>query len=296
MTKKILLVLAVLTWFDPTAALAATTFELGGFIKLNSFWDSTQESLKPSGNSAIQRNNDALFHHGQFQMTGQESRLNLTIKGPRLWGADTKAFIEFDFDALKDNNFSSISGAVGNVASTSPYTPRLRHAWFSLNWPGTELLFGQYWGLLSEFRPEVAGDTEFASLGYADNRVAQIRLTQKFLDGWTAAAALCKPYDPSTSDVNFTGSVPAGSVGNQLNIGLEGRSSETPQLQGKVAYEHDLWGKAANMGKPQGVTALVAAAWQRTRYRNNFAAAALNTFGQNAFGTQGNFFQNGHSI
>jgi hypothetical protein len=105
---------------------------------------------------------------------------------------------------LKDNNFSSVSGAVGNVASTSPFTPRLRHAWFNLKCPVTELCFGQNWGLLSEFRPEVAGYTEFASLGYADNRVAQIRLTQNFLDGWTVTAAICKPYDPSAADVNFT--------------------------------------------------------------------------------------------
>ena len=71
-----------------------------------------------------------------------------------------------------------------------------------------------------------------------------------------------------------------------MNRAWQGRSSETPQLQGKLAYEQDLWGKAPFYGRPRGFTAQVTAGWQRTRYPANSAGlAALNTFGQNAFGT-----------
>ena len=69
------------------------------------------------------------------------------------------------------------------------------------------------------------------------------------------------------------------------------------QLQGKLAYENDLYGKAAFYGRPRGFVAQVTSGWQRIRFRNNFnttvisgvvvpsAGATLNTFGQNAFGT-----------
>ena len=50
---------------------------------------------------------------------------------------------------------------------------------------------------------------------------------------------------------------------------MPGQSSETPQLQGKLAYEHDLYGKAAFYGRPRGFVAQVNGGWQRTRYRAN---------------------------
>jgi len=296
--KKTLLILVVLALLAPTAALAATEFSLGGFIKLDMFWDSTQDSKNAF--VAIARNNDQLFHHGQFNMTAQGSRFNFTIKGPKLWGATTTGFIEIDFDGLGDNNFSSVSGAVGNVAVTSPYTPRLRHAMFRLNWPETELMLGQYWGLFSEFAPECTGDATFLYHGWTFQRTPQIRLTQKFAGDWTIAGAIMKPYDPAAVDVNFGGANatfpvpgvaagPTAAAGTGLWAGSEGRSSETPQFQGKLAYEKDLYGKAAFYGRPRGFVAQVNAGWQRTRYRaNQVPSAALFTFGQNQFGQPGN--------
>ena len=280
--KKIILVLVVLALLVPASAFAATEFSLGGFIKLDSFWDSSQTSVDTV--VVKQRNNDALFHHGQFNMTAAGSRFNFTIKGPKLWGATTTGFIEGDFDTLLDNNFSALSGAVGAPGATHAYVFRLRHAMFKLNWPETELMFGQYWGYFSEYYPEVTGEADFQWHGWANQRVPQIRLTQKFAGDWTVSGMIAQPFDPNGVDVNFTGSVPAGSTGNQLTAGLEGRSSETPQFQGKLAYEKDLWGKAAFYGRPRGFVAQVNGGWQRTRYRENFAGASLNTFGQDQFG------------
>ena len=269
-------------------AMAATEFSLGGFIKLNMFWDSTQQGYTPTG--VILRNNDALFHHGNFNMSAQESRFNFTIKGPKLWGATTTGFIEIDFDTLGDNNFSSVTGAVAQPAVTNPFVPRLRHAMFRLNWPETEVMLGQYWGLFSEFAPECTGDATFLFHGWTFQRVPQIRVTQKFAGNWTVAGIIAKPHDPAGADVNFTGSLPGGSFGTQLNTGLEGRSSEVPQLQGKLAYEADLYGKAAFYGRPRGFTmlellvtlsvlAIVALAWATTpralRAENEFGFAPI---------------------
>ena len=52
---------------------------------------------------------------------------------------------------------------------------------FRLNWPETELLFGQYWSMLCEWWPEVAQDGPFQVTGIPTARLAQIRVTQKFL-------------------------------------------------------------------------------------------------------------------
>jgi opacity protein-like surface antigen len=125
MMKKTILILVVLALLVPAAAMAATEFSLGGFIKLDSFWDSTQQGKNM--NTAIPRNNDQLGQHGRFNMTAQGSRFNFTIKGPTLWGATTTGFIEMDFDQQGD----------AQQSASHAYIPRLRHAMFFLNWPDT---------------------------------------------------------------------------------------------------------------------------------------------------------------
>jgi hypothetical protein len=282
MMKKIILIVLVLALLAPAVAFGATEFSLGGYIKLDMFWDSTQTSKNNLGR--IARDNDALFQHGHFNMTSQATRLNFTIKGPKLWGATTTGFVEIDFDAVSDPQVS---------ATGTAYAPRLRHAMFRLDWPETQLLMGMYWGFLAEYGPETTGDADLQFNGWINNRVPQIRLTQKFAGDWTVAGMIAKPYDPGTADVTFSGNLPTGSFGTQL--GLEGQSSETPQLQGKIAYEKVLYGKAAFYGRPRGFTAQVSAAWQRTRYRaNNFnTAVTASTLGQNAFSTVPNAVQTG---
>jgi len=246
MKKKTILLIAVLALaLLPAAALAQTEFSLGGFIKLDSWWGSTQAGKNL--NTAIARNNNINFHHGKFNMTAQGSRFNFTIKGPKLWGATVTGFIEMDFDQQADNRTSSHS-----------YTPRLRHAMFRLNWPETELLFGQYWSMFCEYYPESVQDGPFMFHGVPTARLAQVRVTQKFLGSWTASGLIGVATD--TTDGDTTDALGAAS--------LNGQSSEGPQLQAKIAFEQDLWGKAPFYGKPRGFVAQVVGGWQRTRYRN----------------------------
>src|SRR5512143_3148114 len=99
--KRVLLILMVVALSAlPTLASAATEFSLGGFIDLETFWDSTQENR--SGTDGVRRNNDKQFQHGRFLMTAQPSRFNFTMKGPKLWGAQITGLIEMDFDATAD--------------------------------------------------------------------------------------------------------------------------------------------------------------------------------------------------
>ncbi|MCX5888896.1 MAG: hypothetical protein NTY36_05520, partial [Deltaproteobacteria bacterium] len=202
--------------------------------------------------------------------------------------ATTTGLIEIDFDPVQDPRQSN----------TSSYSARLRHAMFRLNWPETELMLGQYWTMFCEYTPENAQDTPLNNHGMPSGRVPQIRLTQKFAGNWTVAAAILKPYDPSTADAAFDGQVltaPGGApvappAGVQsASVGLPGQSSEIPHIDAKIAYEKDLYGKAGFFGRPRGFAAQVTAGWQQIRYRANTAAQAFGTFGQNAYSTNTGF-------
>ena len=220
--KKTVLILVVLALLVPAGALAATEFSLGGFIKLHTFWDSSQE-IK-NANFSIARNNDQLFHHGRFHMTALNSLFNFTIQGPNLWGATTTGFIEMDFESAQDPQ----------VSNTHSYIPRLRHAMFRLNWPETELMLGPVTGPCSVSTvlrsPRMRG---LNNHGRARSRVPQIRLTQKFAGAWTVAAAILKPFDPAATDTNFANvTVNPGAVPNrQHRIGGAGFRDSTLRWQ-----------------------------------------------------------------
>jgi len=248
----------------PVMASAAAEFTLGGYIKLHLFWDSAAMD-KNMAFSPPRRNNDPNGQHGRFEATSTSSRFNFTIKGPELWGAKTTGFIEIDFDEAYD----------GRMSGSHSYRPRLRHAFFRLNWPGTELLMGQYWDFFGEFFPDFPQDGPFMGHGNASaHRLAQVRLTQTFGLGWakddkvSLSFLLGKPTDTNDS---FDPVYPIATNANPL----EGQTSETPQLQAKISYEGDLWGKANFYGRPRGFTAQVVGGWQRSRYRG-FPAGILH--------------------
>ncbi|MDI6853805.1 MAG: hypothetical protein QME75_09430 [Deltaproteobacteria bacterium] len=254
MNKKTIAFLVVVSLLAlPVAASAATEFTLGGYLKLHVFWDSA--AMNKNNVSVPLRNNHPDGQHGRLNFTSQSSRFNFTIKGPELWGAKTTGYLEVDFD----QNLEGVQSA------SHAYTPRLRHAFFRFNWPETELLMGQYWDFFCEYYPESIQDGPFQGHGQATHRLAQVRLSQDFGLGWakddklTLAGLIGKATD-TNDDILF----PAYPISNGR---LEGQTSETPQIQGKIRYDGDLWGKAGFYGRPMPFSAQVAAAWQRTRYR-----------------------------
>ena len=254
--KKVILLLVVLALVVPATAMAATEFSLGGFIKLDAMWDSsvTNKNLV----SKIFRNTDPINSHGRLRMMATGSRFSFTLKGPKLWGAQVTGYIEADWDALG----ASVPPAADS-ADTGTF--RLRHAMFRLTWPETELLLGQYWSFFSEWFPETAADGGFHYRGANVYRPAQIRITQKFMGVYTAGF--------------LVGTNRLGAAGN---IGGLNEEAETPHIEGKIAYEQDLYGKAAYYGVPRGLVAQLVAGWQRSYFRRN-AAAAAQTWGQDGY-------------
>ena len=105
----------------PASVMAAKSgdFELGGYIKLLAYWESTNSVNKNI--SWVNTRNNARYpnHDGHTRFTAQETRFNFKIKGPEVWGAKTQGYIELDFDPNQD----------GRQSASQSYTPRLRHAW-----------------------------------------------------------------------------------------------------------------------------------------------------------------------
>ena len=270
--KKAIGLLAGLAWiflvFLPQPGLGAE-FTLGGNLVLHAVWDSTQTNN--SYNQFILRNNDPNFQHGRLKFSSEKSRLYFLIKGPQVWGAKTSGYIEWDF--CEGGSVSTAPGALGFSPQKS--RPALRHAMFRLNWPSTELLMGQYWGLLSEEFPEIATPQPLGKFGGIPTyREPQIRLSQKFCNGFEAAVALSEPMNGAHGIFLVPDQVANGNI-------YTGESSETPRVTGRLKYEQDLWGKGASFGVLRPFTARLGASWQRSRFRAVDADGRI--FGQNNY-------------
>jgi hypothetical protein len=273
--KKFIVFALVLALLVPVAAFAKCTFDLGGYIKMAVIWDSTQ--VNSWLYFRVPRNNNLTGQHGRLKFRADNTRMNFTIHGPKLWGAKTMAYIEWDFDTIS-NQYVIPAPTGGGWASVHKGRVGLRHAFFRFNWPATELLMGTYWSMLTEEVPETVNFGAATTAGFPFIREPQIRLTQTIGVGggkMLVSLALCQPMNDGWGLFLNANQVAAG---NQY----DGESTETPRVEGRVKWSADLWGKAAFWGKPRPFSARVGASWQRNRflaYNNVF----FNSFGQSGF-------------
>ena len=122
--------------------------------------------------------------------------------------------------------------------------------------------------MFCEYYAESAEDGPLQMTGTPTARLAQIRFTQKFLSDWTVAGLIGDPN--SWLYLGWCRPMAMPIINN-------GQSAETPQVQGKVTYAHDFWGKAAYYGKPTPFTAQIVAGWQRNVHaEQRLAVSSLN--------------------
>jgi hypothetical protein len=279
--KKITAFLALLALVAlPASAMAAKTgdFEIGGYIKLHTWWDSTSmvnkniTAINVTGAGTSGRNNAfGTARQGRFRMTAQDTRFNFKIKGPEVWGAKTQGYIEVDFDGSGQDPASTVTNAV---------LPRLRHAWFRMDWPGGwQVLMGQYWGVMCDFWPDTVQSGPLFAHGMSTQRLPQIRVTYK-TGPWRFDALAGTPGDendnPTFAAANINGFPWLSGTG-----AYPGGRSVMPQFGVQATYEKDLWGKAAFFSRPRGFTASVSFAIQRMVYDGGVSAA--RTWGQNNY-------------
>jgi hypothetical protein len=249
-------VLALLAIPVSAMAVKAGDWELVGYTKLEAWWSSSQTNKNLSG-PVLRSNSAAANEFGRFNMTAQSSRFGLKVNGPEILGAKTQGYIEIDFDPSQD----------GRQSASDSFSPRMRHAWFRLDWPGGwQLLMGQYWGVFCDFYPETVQDGPLQFHGMATQRIPQIRLTYS-TGPWKFAGLVASPYDPSGDNVTTAFNVlPGSQTTGVAGQALWGQNSAFPQFQGQVIYEKDLYGKAAFAGRPRGFVADFGAGLQHLTY------------------------------
>jgi hypothetical protein len=256
--KKILAFVAVSTLMATSAmadepVMSKFKLSIGGFVKLDYAYNSenlgSQGALFPSSGGAPSKSitanantaTSATFaNQEQSILTARESRLWFKVAGPDALGAKTAALIEGDF--YGDNS----------VAADSPAF-RMRHAYGTLDWTNTQILFGQYW---DNFAPMVASTQDFrmgSPFGAPNTpRIPQFKLTQKVnLGAGNQIKLSVGAQDPSqfgnnTSGVTGvnTGTAGASTAGNSTTTGATALSGPGPNYFGQLTFTSKALGTA----------------------------------------------------
>ncbi len=185
---------------------------IGGFVKLDYAYNSVNfgksGSLAPAS-GAIPKAGSTAGSEEQSIFTARQSRFWLKVGGPQLLGAKTNALIEVDFYGDP------------SLANEGPQV-RMRLAYATIDWPKTQLLFGQMWDI---FGPMAANTQDFrqgSPFGAPNNpRVPQIRLTQRVdLDPTNSLRLVLGVQDPNQDDNNntMTTGYYSYNVGSAVNV------------------------------------------------------------------------------
>jgi hypothetical protein len=147
------------------------------------------------------------------------SRLGGTITGPDAFGAKTSGVLEAEFFGNANGN--------ENVF-------RLRHAYAKLDWPKTQLAFGQYWHPLfvTDCYPAVISfNTGMPFQPFARN--PQIRLTQKLGKEFNLILAALSQTEAFVSPGSATGIALGASTGSQTFA----NDAVIPNLHAQLQYK-----------------------------------------------------------
>ena len=188
--------------------------------------------------------------YGNWFMTGIDTRLNMTIKGPDVWGMKTMGFIEGDF---KGNGGTGTYNSQGNF--------RLRHAYIKLIDKNFEITFA---GNTSSVFGTKTGEGQ-SLLGLYDSEdpglsVGRVRVPQINVEYFTLNKDLAFLIG-IFANVNTVGTNYATGRINSFTMG------STPFIHGRVRYSTDKCGKIGKdklMLLVDGFYGTEKRAWDRT--------------------------------
>lgn len=154
-----------------------------------------------------------------FSMLAITSRLGVSVTGPDALGAKTSGTLEAEFFGNANGN--------ENVF-------RLRHAWAKLDWPKTQLAFGQYWHplfVVDCFPGVVSFNTGMPFQPFARN--PQIRLTQRVAKDLNLIVAALSQTEAFVSPGSSTGTA-LGAVSASQTFA---NNSGIPNLHAQLQYK-----------------------------------------------------------
>jgi hypothetical protein len=193
-----------------------------GFVRNDIMYDSRQIVSAREGDLSLYAKDKAADANGKdinaaptFHMLAITSRLGGTISGPDAFGAKTSAILEAEF-------FGNFDGGINEF--------RLRHAWAKLDWPKTQLAFGQYWHpmFVTDCYPGVV-DFNTGMPFQPFNRSPQVRLTQK-LDKANKTSLILAMI----AQRDFASAAPAGYAATDPL-----RNSSIPNLHAQLQYKDE---------------------------------------------------------
>jgi len=194
--------------------------KLYGFVRNDIMFDSRQLVSAREGDLSLYPKDKSNDVNGKdinaaptFHMLAITSRLGGTITGPDAFGAKTSAILEAEF-------FGNIDADINEF--------RLRHAWAKLDWPKTQLAFGQYWHpmFVTDCYPGVI-DFNTGMPFQPFNRSPQVRLTQKLGTEGKTSFILA-----AISQRDFASVAPSG-----YNATDPLRNSAIPNLHAQLQYK-----------------------------------------------------------
>jgi hypothetical protein len=165
----------------------------------------------------VERDND---FDRQFNLTANETRLGLNIKGPDAGSAKTSGKVEIDF-----------YGTGSTPAENKPEI-MMRHAYAVLEWPHWSLLAGQTSDIVSPLAPRTLNYSVLWWAGNIGYRRPQIRLTRQY--------NLCKD-----TFLKFDGGISRTIGENTIDNPNAGEASGVPTAQARVGLTMPYFG-----GKP----------------------------------------------
>lgn len=181
----------------------------------------------------------------EFRASARSTRLGLLASGKPDTDTTLEAYFETDFGA---------AGTTSNSVETNSYTPRIRHAYATVDrrdW-GFYFLGGQAYSLASLNRSGLTARNELGVFtidasgppAYIYTRVPQIRFVKDFADkSWGIGLSFEAP------EVNFGGiTAPSGASFTAYNTGVSPlnttnySSNYAPDIIAKVAYDNPTYG------------------------------------------------------
>ena len=237
--KKVIVLIGLFGVFGALRAQESFTFKWHGFVNPHYYADSRsvvggREDMmlfypKPIVRDSLGRDiNDGW----QADMLAITARLNLTVHGPEIWGAQSRAFIEGDFTGATNATINNL---------------RLRHAYVALAWDNQSLLMGQYWYamVIHEIMP-MTNPLNMGAPFHPYARQPQVRYSYFPTPNWELLAVVQWQLD-NTSQGLLNGA-PQSST-------LFARHSLLPELNAQLRFRQGdlLLGAAANLKSIQPI-------------------------------------------
>ncbi len=191
-----------------------------GYLKL----DAARDQNPTNGHYALWVLPQTSDEDQQFNMTHKESRMGMKVAADRYQGFDLAGNIEFD-----------LYGNGSDVESKTEIS--LRHAFFTLQKDGFQLLAGQSWDIVSPLNPKTLNYNPLWACGNTGYRRPQLRLSYiaepTEVSQLTLAAGFFRTlgWDLSTTLSLATGEVPNDDIDDGTDAGI-------PSFQGGVDYQH----------------------------------------------------------